>query len=125
MKITMYGAPICPDYVIAKEELMKRNDVELDYRNITETTAVLKEFLAYRDHEDMFQEVKDGGRIGIPFFILEDGTKTFEIEKFVDVDLTPAEPPVIACSLDGKGHCQEALEIGRRSRKAPGIPAEA
>ena len=41
MKITMYGAPICPDCVIAKEELMKRNDVELDYRNITETLSLI------------------------------------------------------------------------------------
>lgn len=104
-KITMYGAPICGDCVVMKEALLKSGKVELDYRNITETTTNLKEFLSYRDSETMFDSVKEEGRIGIPFFILEDGTKTLDITSFVDVQLEEIEKPVIACSLDGKGNC--------------------
>lgn len=104
MKIIMYGAPICGDCVIAKERLLAKEDVILDYRNIIESTSVMKEFLSYRDNEPMFDDVKANGKIGIPFFLLEDGTKTFQIDSFVDVDLT-SENTIQACSIDGKGNC--------------------
>lgn len=104
MKIIMYGAPICGDCVIAKERLLEKEEIQLEYRNITESTSILKEFLAYRDNEGMFKEVKECGRIGIPYFILEDGTKTFDIEQYVDIDLSTEQPRQV-CSLDGKGHC--------------------
>lgn len=105
MKVIMYGAPICGDCVIAKEQLLKCADVELDYRNITESTKLLKEFLHYRDHEAMFEPVKEGGTIGIPFFILEDGTKTFDITEYVKIDEITVDMPANACSIDGKGNC--------------------
>ena len=47
-------------------------------------TSVLKEFLAFRDHEEMFVNVIEAGKIGIPFFILEDGTKTFELSNYIE-----------------------------------------
>lgn len=104
MKIIMYGAPICGDCVIAKERLLEKKDVTLDYRNIIESTTVLKEFLSYRDKESIFDDVKANGKIGIPFFILEDGTKTLQINSYVDVDLT-SENKIQTCSLDRKGNC--------------------
>ena len=100
MRITMYGAEICPDCVDAKKQLENREDVTLDYRSIVETTAVMKEFLAYRDHEAMFIPIKEQGKIGIPFFILEDGTKTFDITEYVAIELTEQAPT--ACSIDGR-----------------------
>ena len=104
MKIIMYGASICRDCVNAKEKLLARPDVILDYRNIIESTAIMKEFLSYRDNDTMFDEVKANGKIGIPFFLLEDGTKTFQIDAYVDVDLT-SDKTIQACSIDGKGNC--------------------
>lgn len=76
-KVIMYGAPICPDCVEALEQLSQRDDILLDYRNIIESTTIMKEFLRYRDQEEIFDEIKKSGFIGIPFFIREDGTKTF------------------------------------------------
>ena len=105
MKITMYGTEICPDCVVAKKQLSKDKGIELDYRNITESTKVLKEFLTYRDHDAMFLSVKEEGRIGIPFFILEDGTKTFEIDPYVSMEENEAKPTYNSCSIDGKGQC--------------------
>lgn len=106
MKITMYGAPICGDCVVAKEELLKKPEVTLDYRNITESTKTLKEFLSYRDKEEMFAPIREQGKIGIPFFLLEDGTKTFDIDKYVTVDLTRRDMDEKSfCTLDGKGSC--------------------
>ncbi|NLK96865.1 MAG: glutaredoxin [Epulopiscium sp.] len=105
MKIIMYGAEICPDCVKAKAQLEKASNIELDYRNITKNTMLLKEFLAYRDHEEIFVPIKEKGKIGIPFFILEDGTKTFEIENYIDIKVFDEESGVNACSIDGKGNC--------------------
>lgn len=85
MKIVMYGAGICPDCVRAEEQLIGHKDVQLDYRKITKDTKTLKEFLSYRDHEPMFAAIIEKGQIGIPFFILEDGTKTFDIYDCVNI----------------------------------------
>ena len=105
MKIVMYGTEICPDCVEAKQQLKKLTNIELDYRDITESTAILKEFLSYRDHETIFAKVIENGGIGIPFFIMEDGTKTLEISDFVDQEKQELKGAVNSCSLDGHGHC--------------------
>jgi glutaredoxin-related protein len=99
----MYGAAICQDCVEAKAMLEKREDIKLDYKNITESTQTLKAFLAYRDHDELFADVIREGRIGIPFFILEDGTKTFEIFDYVDGE--KPQRAQNACSIDNNGQC--------------------
>ena len=105
MKITMYGAPICGDCVTRKEQLANIENLELDYHDITASTANMREFLKYRDQESLFDDIKREGRIGIPFFILEDGTKTLEIEKYVQLQEVERKSLISACSLDGKGNC--------------------
>ncbi len=79
MKIIMYGSRICSDCVRAEEELLKRGDVELEYRQITKDVTTMKAFLSYRDNDPIFDRVKERGYIGIPFFILEDESKSFKI----------------------------------------------
>ena len=76
MKVIMYGSRICADCVRAEEQLLERSDIELEYRVMTEDVKTLKEFLHYRDHEPVFEPARKNGYIGIPFFILEDGSKT-------------------------------------------------
>lgn len=105
MKIIMYGADICPDCVQAKEQLKDYADIELDYRNISEKISTLKEFLAYRDHDDLFAPIKEAGKVGIPFFILEDGRKTFELSDFLKEAKKSPDKQANACLLDGKGQC--------------------
>ncbi|MFW2488722.1 glutaredoxin [Clostridium chromiireducens] len=102
MKITMYGTAICPDCVEAKVILEKHNHIELDYKNIIESTKLLKEFLSYRDNDKMFTNVVKEGKIGIPFFILEDGTKTLDIFDYLDIE---KQKVVNSCSIDGSGNC--------------------
>ena len=105
MRVIMYGAEICKNCVAAKHELQQHDDIELDYRNITESTTILKEFLAYRDQEEMFQPIKESGRIGIPLFLLEDGTKTFELSDFITLEEPIPVQTENACSINGKGQC--------------------
>lgn len=105
MKLIMYGSEICPDCVKAKEVLVNFHNIELDYRNITEKTSILKEFLSYRDHDTIFSDVIKNGKIGIPFFISEDGTKTFDLSDIIDIDIPKTAQTKNACSIDGKGFC--------------------
>lgn len=101
MKVIMYGADICPDCVAAKARLTEVSGIELEVRDITKSTATLKEFLRHRDHDAAFVPVVEAGRIGIPFFILEDETQTFELGDFLGADGEVRGGQ--ACSLDGKG----------------------
>ena len=64
-----------------KARLSEIPEVELDFWDITKTTATLKEFLRYHDHDPLFAPVKEAGRIGIPLFLLEDGTRTLELQQ--------------------------------------------
>lgn len=105
MKVIMYGAPICGDCVAMKKALLECKDLQLIYRDITESTVILKDFLKIRDTDEMFDPIKEAGKIGIPLFVLEDGTRTFEIQEYLDVKLEVEEKTVNACSLDGKGNC--------------------
>lgn len=41
----------------------------------------MKEFLKLRDHDSVFQTVKEQGGIGIPLFVNEDGRKTLDINE--------------------------------------------
>ncbi len=101
-KLIMYGADACPDCIVAKEQLAALKDaVELDYRDITKSLRHMKEFLSFRDHDECFAPVIRAGAIGIPFFVLEDQTRTFELgELFPEALYERAEG---ACSIDGKG----------------------
>lgn len=101
----MYGSEICSDCVIAKKQIKENSQIELDYRNITENISILKEFLAYRDHEEMFADIIKAGKVGIPLFILEDGTKTFDISNYIKIKKLDLEQHANFCSIDGNGQC--------------------
>lgn len=76
----VYGAKICVDcrnYLV----IQKARGFESDFIEITEDTGKLKEFLRLRDTDPAFEPVKEQGGIGIPFFVNEDGRKTFDINE--------------------------------------------
>ncbi len=79
MKVTVVGSHLCPDTLYALNELVKAG-VEIDFKNMSGALADLKVYLALRDSEPMYEKVKAGGGIGIPCFILEDGTKTMDLK---------------------------------------------
>ena len=76
MKI--YGTDLCPDCVAANKVLDERK-IPYDYVDITKDIADLKAFLRLRDTSDAFNAVKKAGNIGVPAFVSEDGTITFEV----------------------------------------------
>ncbi|MCH3915529.1 MAG: hypothetical protein LKE29_09780 [Acidaminococcaceae bacterium] len=48
MRVTVYGSHLCPDTLFALNEL-KKNNVDLDFKNISIDFGALKEFMAIRE----------------------------------------------------------------------------
>lgn len=95
--IKMYVMPTCPhcEYV---EKQVKGNP-KFKVIDIGRHVRNLKEFLDLRDRNSAFDEAKRVGDVGIPCYLLEDGTVTLSS---ADVGLEPM-PEGPACGVDGKG----------------------
>ncbi len=77
--------------------------------DIGEHVRNLKEFMRLRDVHPKFEVARRRGLVGIPSFVLEDGTVTFKPAE-AELDMTPEtqtapqqERSGAACSIDGKG----------------------
>lgn len=98
--IKIYGTTTCPDCVLVDEQV-KGND-KYEVIDIGAHARNLKAFLNLRDTSPVFDEVKKNGGIGIPCFVLEDGTVTLNPED-AGLKSKPAAPAAQACRIDGKG----------------------
>ena len=78
----LYGSVLCPDCVDAFE-ILKEKDIAYDYVDINESMKTLKEFLKLRDNRDEFKEVRENSNVGIPCFLFDDGSITFDVDKIV------------------------------------------
>lgn len=87
----------CPDCTQVKAQLA--NNPAYEIIDIGEHVRNLKQFLAIRDNNPAFDEVKAQGYVGVPCFVLEDGTVKFSMDDIV-IEEAPAGA---ACSIDGKG----------------------
>ena len=87
----------CPDCTQVKAQLAGNPAYELI--DIGEHVRNLKQFLALRDNNPAFAEAKKQGSIGIPYFLLEDGSVQFSLDNITIEDT----PEGVAYSLDGKG----------------------
>jgi glutaredoxin-related protein len=97
--IKMFVMPTCPycDYVEKQVEGNPRFEVI----DISKHVHNLQMFIDLRDNNPAFDEAKKIGDIGIPCYVLEDGTVTLSSK---DVGLEPLPDDFGAtCSIDGKG----------------------
>ncbi len=97
--IKMYVMKTCPycEYVEKQIEGNPRYQVI----DIGQHVRNLKQFLALRESNPAFDEAKRIGDVGIPCYVLEDGTVTLSSS---DVGLEPMpDGSAPACSLDGSG----------------------
>ena len=82
MKATIYGTMICADCVELKQWLGEHPEKGgWTWVDITESTQNLKDFLAVRDKNHVFDEVRAAGSIGIPCFVMENGEVLLDAEK--------------------------------------------
>lgn len=97
--IKIYGMNTCPDCIYVEEQV-KGND-KYEVIDIGAHVRNLKAFLRLRDKESVFDGARKTGAVGIPCFVLEDGTVTLTPE---DAGLkSRPEAEGAACSLDGTG----------------------
>lgn len=78
----LYGSVLCPDCVDAFD-ILKEKNIDYDYVDINESMKTLKEFLKLRDNRDEFKEVRENSNVGIPCFLFDDGSITFDVDKIV------------------------------------------
>jgi len=94
--IKIYGMDTCPDCTYIKEQI--KGNPNFEYIDIGSHVRLLKKFLKIRDHSEEFFSVKENGQIGIPCFVLEDGTVSLNAE---DAGLKNRPPDeILVCSLD-------------------------
>jgi len=63
------------------ERVFAEKKIDYTYVKITESMANLKEFLKIRQDEDLFAKIRAAGRVGIPFFVFENGFMTFDLDE--------------------------------------------
>lgn len=97
--IKIYGMPSCPYCAYLDEQI--KGDKRFKVIDIGSNVHYLSEFMHLRDTRKEFEHSKAIGDIGIPCFLLEDGTITLKPE---DVGLVEYQPGAKnSCSIDGKG----------------------
>ena len=91
----------CPDCISAKRAVSGNSKYEII--DIGADVHALKEFLHLRDTNPAFAEAKRSGSVGIPCFVLEDGTVTLAPEA---AGISPDDRDYeqgASCGIDGKG----------------------
>ena len=97
--IKMFVMETCPDCEYVEKQVAGNPNFEVI--DIGKHVRNLKRFLDLRDSNPAFDEAKKTGDVGIPCYVLEDGTVTL---MSVDVGLEPRpENAGAACSIGGGG----------------------
>ena len=78
MKVTVIGSHLCPDTIYALNQLVA-NKAEVEFKNLSASLPDLKVYLALRESSPLYAAVREKGGIGIPCFVLEDGTTTLDL----------------------------------------------
>ena len=76
MKLVIYGTDTCKDCVDAKA-LLDAKGIRYLFLEFSDSIGNLKRFLKIRD------AVKEKGGVGVPLFVLEDGTMTFDVNEVI------------------------------------------
>lgn len=91
MKLTLIGSHLCPNtlYSIVK---CKEAGVVFSFADLSASLADLKTFMALHEHDEVYaafreqsakEEYRESGKIGLPCFVFEDGTKTLDLEEAI------------------------------------------
>ncbi|MCD8220769.1 MAG: glutaredoxin [Clostridiales bacterium] len=80
MKVKVIGSSFCQDTLFAIIKL-KEKGAQVEFRNLSTDFSALKEFLKLRESSPLYDAVKANDGIGMPFFELEDGTQTLDLQE--------------------------------------------
>ena len=76
--IRIYGMSTCPDCTYVEKQIEGNGNYEVI--DIGQHVRNLKEFLRLRDTDPAFAAVRRVGTVGIPCFVLDDGSVTLSPE---------------------------------------------
>ncbi len=93
----MYVMKTCPYCSYVEKQV--ENNPEFKIIDIGEHVKNLKEFLDLRDNHPAFEQAKKEGDVGIPCYVLEDGSVSLSSK---DAGLEPM-PDGASCNIDGTG----------------------
>ena len=97
--IKMFVMHTCPDCEWVEKQV--ENNSNFEVIDIGKHVRNLKQFLDLRDSNPAFDEAKAIGDVGIPCYVMEDGSVTLYSK---DVGLEPRPEHLgAACSIDGRG----------------------
>lgn len=97
--IKMFVMKTCPYCEYVEKQVV--NDPRFEVIDISKHVRHLKQFLELRDANPAFDEAKATGDVGIPCYVLEDGTVTLSSK---DAGLKPMpEADGASCGIDGSG----------------------
>ena len=104
--IKIYGMSTCIDctnlnYLVKNNNKYEVIDIGLHVKD-------LKAFLNLRDNHAVFDQAKKIGSIGIPCFVLEDGTVTLNPE---EAGLTIPPTKKSTCNIDGSGCDNRGMKL--------------
>ena len=94
--VKLYGIKSCPECSGLYEQV--KDDPRFEIIDVAQHILLLKEFLALRDNRDEFAEARAEGYAGLPSFLKEDGSISFDPAEF---GLTPV---VLTDEVIGKLH---------------------
>ena len=80
--LKIYGSMLCKDCVECREDL-DRAGVAYEFLDFGEQLIALKEFLALRDREAVFDAVKERGAIGIPCIVSDEGKVSLDWQEYM------------------------------------------
>lgn len=80
--LKIYGSMMCPDCVACRKDLDEAG-IAYEYLDFGNDLRNLKAFLALRDSDPSFEQVRTEGKIGIPCILREDGTVTLQWSEYV------------------------------------------
>ena len=80
--LKIYGSMMCPDCVACRKDLDEAG-IAYEYLDFGNDLRNLKAFLALRDSDPAFEQVRTEGKIGIPCILREDGTVTLQWSEYV------------------------------------------
>ncbi len=111
--IKMVGNRVCKDCAAALE-VIEREHLPIAFQDMQRALANVKEFLNIREsHPEIYEECRKENQVGIPVFVLEDGTVTLDCEVAFEAARKVKEPVVVMVGTHLCKSCRENLEIIR------------
>lgn len=108
--ITMVGNHICKDCAAALA-VIEREHLPIAFHDMETALDYVKEFLKIREgNAELFKDARENNQIGIPVFVLEDGTVTMDCEAAFEAARKVKAPVVTMLGSHLCKHCREVLE---------------